>query len=98
MPQNAGGMRPEPPMSDPTASAPKPAATAAPAPELEPPLLHCAFHGLRVTPYAELRPEAITPKSGIVVFPRISAPCSRRRALAGESRSRICSCAYAFVP
>src|SRR6202008_2355722 len=98
MPQNAAGMRTEPPMSDPTASAPKPAATAAPAPELDPPLLHCPFHGLRVTPYAELRPEAIPPKSGMVVFPRISAPCSRRRALAGEARSGVVSCGYPFVP
>src|SRR5207247_2877144 len=98
MPQKAAGMRTEPSMSEPTASGPKPAATAAPAPELDPPELRSKFQGLRVTPYRELTPEAITPKSGMALFPRMIAPCSRSRAVAGESRAGLGRRAQARVP
>ena len=53
-PQNAAGMRTEPPMSVPSASGTQPAATAAPAPPEEPPGVRSGFHGLRVMPQSGL--------------------------------------------
>ena len=49
-PQNDDGTRIEPTPSVPIASGPHPAATAAAAPPLEPPLVRSRFQGLRVTP------------------------------------------------
>src|SRR2546422_519435 len=49
-PQNAAGMRIEPPPSVPSASGPQPLATPTAAPPLEPPGVSAGFHGLRVTP------------------------------------------------
>src|SRR5918999_4983346 len=48
MPQNDDGMRIEPAPSLPWASGPRPAATAAPAPPLEPPAVRAGFQGLRL--------------------------------------------------
>ena len=48
-PQNAAGIRIEPPPSVPSASGPQPLATATAAPPLEPPGVSAGFHGLRVT-------------------------------------------------
>ncbi|MCX5738174.1 MAG: hypothetical protein NTZ61_06705 [Proteobacteria bacterium] len=48
------GLRSEPPMSPPSASGSRLAASAAPAPPLEPPALFSRFHGLRVVPYTVL--------------------------------------------
>jgi len=50
MPQNALGMRMEPPPSVPIARAPMPAASVAAAPALLPPGVCARFHGLRVMP------------------------------------------------
>src|SRR4051812_35679530 len=47
VPQQAAGLRTEPPVSVPIAPGTKPAATAAPAPVLEPPVKCSGFHGLR---------------------------------------------------
>src|SRR5690606_27861452 len=49
-PQKDAGTRIEPTPSVPTASGPQPAATAAAAPPLDPPLVRAGFQGLRVTP------------------------------------------------
>src|SRR6516225_277934 len=49
-PQNDDGTRMEPTPSVPIAIGPHPDATAAAAPPLDPPLVRCGFHGLRVTP------------------------------------------------
>ena len=49
-PQNEAGTRIEPTPSVPSASGPQPAATAAAAPPLDPPLVRSSRHGLRVTP------------------------------------------------
>src|SRR3954447_407457 len=49
-PQNEEGTRMEPTPSVPSASGPQPAATAAAAPPLDPPLVRSTRHGLRVIP------------------------------------------------
>src|SRR5205085_8476924 len=49
-PQNDDGTRIDPTPSVPIASGPHPAATAAAAPPLDPPLVRALFHGLRVMP------------------------------------------------
>jgi hypothetical protein len=53
-PQNEAGTRIEPTASVPTASGPQPAATAAAAPPLDPPLVRSRFQGLRVIPVSGL--------------------------------------------
>ena len=85
MPQNAAGMRIEPPASLPTASGQIPASTAAALPPLLPPGVRSRFHGLRVTPESGESVIAFQPNSGVVVLPKNSAPASRSRATAGES-------------
>ncbi len=87
MPLHVAGIRIEPPPSVPTASGPSPAASAAAAPPLLPPGLRSRFHGFRVMPVSGLSVTNLWPSSGVVVFPRITAPCSRRRATAGASSS-----------
>ena len=49
-PQEAAGMRIDPPPSPAEAIGTSPAATAARDPPLDPPGVRCGFHGLRVTP------------------------------------------------
>ena len=49
-PQKAAGMRIEPPVSEPSASGPSRAATAAPAPPDEPPGVRSRFQGFAVRP------------------------------------------------
>ena len=46
MPQQLAGIRIEPPPSDPCATGTNPAATAAPAPPLEPPAMRVVSHGV----------------------------------------------------
>ena len=53
-PQNDDGTRIEPTASVPMASGPQPAATAAAAPPLDPPLVLAGFQGLRVMPESGL--------------------------------------------
>src|SRR5688572_28805547 len=84
-PVNEHGMRIEPPPSVPTARGPMPAATAAAAPPEEPPGVLAVFQGLRVMPVSGLSHTPFQPNSGVVVLPRITAPCSRTRAVAGAS-------------
>ena len=55
-PQSAPGMRTEPPVSVPMAPATKQAATAQPAPLLDPPHIASMFHGLRAVPKWGLTP------------------------------------------
>src|SRR4029078_9235714 len=63
------------------------AAAAAPAPELEPPGFLVRSQGLRVSGWKLERPDDSRPNSGMVVFEKITAPASRRRAAGGASRS-----------
>ena len=73
-------------MSVPTWRGPYPAAAAAPAPELEPPVVHSGFHGLRVIPCRLETPEESIPQSGITVEPTMTPPASAMRSTTGELR------------
>src|SRR5580693_10620219 len=79
-PQNDAGTRMEPPVSVPTPATPKPAATAAAVPPLEPPGSRRGSCGLRVTPERDEWPCHDAARSGIVVLPITTAPAPRRRA------------------
>jgi len=79
------GMRMEPPPSVPMVSGPMPEATAAALPPEEPPGVFFGFQGFLVMPVSGLSVTPFQPNSGVVVLPRRTAPCSRRRATAGAS-------------
>src|SRR5690625_7847687 len=81
----------EPPPSVPVDSAPMPVATAAEEPPLEPPGVVDRSHGLRVMPVSGLSVTPFQASSGVVVLPTRIAPCSRRRAVTGESTSQDAS-------
>src|SRR5688572_4589111 len=81
MPQSAAGWRTEPPVSEPRASGARPAATAAADPPEEPPGTRVGSQGLRVGPKAEFSVEEPKANSSRLVFPRITAPAARRRAV-----------------
>src|SRR5881296_2307295 len=87
MPQNDEGMRIEPAPSEPWCNGPRPAATAAAAPALDPPVVVAVFHGLRVMPVSGLSPRAFQPNSGLVVLPSITPPAAARRRTNGASTS-----------
>ena len=72
-------MRIEPPPSLAWASVTIPAATAAAAPPLEPPLERPGSQGLRVAPWASGSVVGRIPSSGVFVRPRITKPASRKR-------------------
>ena len=76
-------MRIEPPPSVPMASGPRPAATAALAPPLEPPGVRSRFHGLRVTPKSRLWVAPIQPMVGVFVLPSWIAPAASIRSTIG---------------
>src|SRR5262247_2617126 len=84
-PQNAAGLRMEPPPSVPTASGARPAATAAPAPPDDPPGVRSRFHGLRVRPKIRLSVMPTQPSVGVLVLPTMMAPAAFMRATAGAS-------------
>src|SRR5437879_9225614 len=86
-PQNDDGMRIDPAPSEPWASGPRPAAAAAAAPALEPPVVIAVFQGLRVMPARGLSPSAFQPNSGLVVLPSITPPAPPRRRTHGASTS-----------
>src|SRR5437660_10890024 len=69
-PHSAAGIRIEPAPSDPCASGPIPAATAAAAPPLEPPAVRSRFHGLRVAGPSRLSDMSLWPKWGVFVLPK----------------------------
>src|SRR6266852_863404 len=76
-PQHADGMRIEPPPSLPCASDPSPAATALPAPPLEPPAVCSRFHGLRAGGQSPPSVVGRPPNSGVVVLPSRIPPALR---------------------
>src|SRR5438105_1974110 len=86
MPQNEAGTRIDPAPSVPTAIGPRPAATAAAAPPLEPPGVCPRLHGLRALPVRMESPVAFQPKSGAVVLPNTMAPAARTRSTTTASR------------
>src|SRR4051794_12681638 len=84
-PENAAGMRVEPPPSLAVQKGTSPAATAAADPPLEPPGVRDGSHGLRVVPHALVFVKQVAPNSGAAVFPTGMAPAARRRATCTES-------------
>ena len=86
------GQTTDPSVSVPTAAAAKLAATAAPDPLDDPQLVRSSAYGLRTSPPTALHPlieleERIFAHSLRLVLPRITAPCARRLATSGASRS-----------
>ena len=84
-PQQADGMRMEPPPSEPVASGTMPAASAAAAPPEEPPGPRVGSNGLREGPKTELVVLPIQPNSGVLVLPTTMQPAARSRATKGLS-------------
>src|SRR3989475_11730491 len=62
---------------------PSPAAVAAPAPALDPPVVVSLFQGLRVMPVSGLSPSPFQPNSGVVVLPSMTPPARLRRRTTG---------------
>ena len=83
-PQKAAGIRTDPAPSLPMAAGPRPAATAAAAPPLEPPAVRSSRHGLRAGPLTLLPESPFQPNSLVVVLPRSGAPASRSRSEVGR--------------
>src|SRR2546425_10191980 len=76
---------------------PSPAAVAAPAPALDPPVVVPVFQGLRVMPVSGLSPSPFQPNSGVVVFPNMTPPaCLRRRTTGGSTPDPGRSTLYYF--
>src|SRR3954454_24971018 len=69
----------EPPVSEPSASGAKPAATAAADPPLEPPGTRVRSCGLRVGPNAEFSVDEPIANSSRLVLPMTMAPAARTR-------------------
>ena len=98
IPQNAPGMRIEPPPSVPSASGAMPFATAAALPPLEPPAVRAGSHGLRVTGTCGPSVTPFHPSCGVVVLPTSTAPWRRSAATAGASTSQLAPSATAGKP
>ena len=93
-PHSAAGWRIDPPVSEPSASGAKPAATAAAEPPLLPPGTLLAQRGLRAGPKAEFSVELPMANSSMFVLPTATAPAARSRATTvasygGRQPSRI---------
>src|ERR671910_2635658 len=84
-PQNAAGMRVDPPPSLAVATGTRPAATAAALPPPDPPGVGSGFHGLRANPNTLVFVKLSVPNSGAAVLPTGTAPAARRRATWIES-------------
>ena len=80
-----------PPVSLPIPAKQRPAATAAPAPELEPPVIWPVFQGFRAGPVCGLIPVAPSAISCKLSVPRTIAPAARRRRVTSESSSETTS-------
>src|SRR5437660_8978527 len=78
-PQQAAGIRIEPPPSVACAMGSTPAAMAAAEPPLEPPALYSGFQGLRVAPKSRDSDEVERPNSGLWVLPKMTRPARLRR-------------------
>src|SRR5437899_9395412 len=84
-PQKLAGMRIEPAPSEPSASGPNPAATAAAPPPVDPPGVRVRSQGLRDSPNNGLSVEPRQANSGRLVRPTKIAPAARRPATLGAS-------------
>ena len=85
-PQNAAGMRIDPPPSVPVASGTRPAASAAALPPLEPPGDQSKAHGSCVSPNSRFDVNPSNANSGRFVLPTTIAPAARSRATTSQSR------------
>ncbi len=86
-PQNAAGVRIDPPPSVPVASGTSPAARAAPEPPDEPPGDHSRPQGLRVGPNTSLSVHPWNANSGMLVLPSTIAPAAIIRSTVISLRS-----------
>ena len=86
-PQQAAGMRSDPPPSEPSASGAMPDATAAAPPPVEPPGVRLRSHGLRVGRNAAPSVKGQIASSGICVLPMTMQPAARRRRTRSSSRA-----------
>src|SRR5205085_5388159 len=84
-PQQAAGIRIDPPPSAAVAAGTIPAATAAADPPEEPPGVRVVSHGLRVIPFASLAVHGQVISSGTLVIPIGIAPAARSRRTISES-------------
>src|SRR5258706_13975 len=84
-PQKLAGMRIDPAPSEPSASGPNPAATAAAPPPVDPPGVRLGPPGLRDSPNTRLWVEPRHANSGRFVRPTKIAPAARSRATLGAS-------------
>ena len=82
-----GRIRTEPAVSVPSATSTSPAATAAPLPPLEPPVIRVGSHGFSAGPKCGLLVIAPNANSWVFSFPTIVAPAARSRATHSASRS-----------
>jgi len=103
MPQSAAGWRIEPPVSEPSASGARRAATAAADPPLDPPGVRSSAHGLRVGPKAEFSVDEPIANSSQLVLPITTAPARSSRATAvasygGTNVSSIFDAAVVLTP
>src|SRR5581483_2967716 len=78
-PQNAAGLRSEPPMSVPSAIGSIRVASATAAPPLLPPHVFVRSYGLLVAPNTGLNVWDPAPNSGVFVLPMVIAPAAFRR-------------------
>ena len=84
-PQQAAGIRIEPPPSLPWAIGTMPEATAEAAPPEDPPGVREVSHGLRAGPKRRGSLTGRIPNSGMLVLPTITKPASRMRRVTNES-------------
>ena len=90
-PQNAAGMRIEPPVSVPSAASQRSSATATAEPPLDPPGTWSGFQGLRHWPATASRLRTPKASSIIAALPIMTAPARRRRSTTGASAFGIWS-------
>src|SRR5215510_14059917 len=81
-PQNAAGVRTDPPVSEPNATSDVPLATLAADPPLDPPGTRSRLCGLRVMKNPEFSVVDPIPNSSQFVFPTIIAPAALNRSTA----------------
>ncbi len=86
MPQNAAGMRIEPPVSEPVPPRIIPAATAAPVPEEEPPVKRSGSQGLRAGGQGRSKLGPPQANSWVASLPSEIAPASAHRRTTAASR------------
>src|SRR5690349_785315 len=90
-PQQAAGIRVEPPPSLAPAHGTIPAATAAADPPDEPPGVRVRSHGLRAGPHVVDSLIAFAPNSGRLVLPKITRPASIQRCTTVECAATLCA-------